>query len=649
MRKLWILVVGILGFAHAQTGNHIHHLFGLKQETPGLFTQAALNQQNGGSVDIETFSLDFNLGGTYAYYTFNNRVLYFDSLVQTFSIGTEYVLPEIYTTNYTGIFGVNTFQTAVSSICVNPLNDSAFYAFDFNVKTLGAFAPAGNFIASSTQLPELLDINSLNQVYFQNGIYITSNNNANESVLYLLNASSLNVIDTVSYPFQSLYLVANQQLGIYAIAQSNAQQNYLVQINPTSLQLDTVALLPSCVNCATEQFNYDKNALVIDPENEQVILSREQSSTPVGQNFYLSTFDLNTGDLVYDIQTPERWSNLIFQKPMADLVYPGDTDHDKEVNMLDLLPIGLKYNDQVSGRFEISTEWIGQDAANTLDTLANGVDKKHADANGDGQINSVDVNAIFENYASIHYSEKSTQSNCDYPLFVQFPSLVKEDESIEIQIGLDLSANLNQEIYGLVFTIEYDESFVDSLGMETEGGSTWFGTEDGDYIQRFYQESPGRLAVGVVGIDQLNRNGGGGVLLNGIWTMEDVVIPIAQGFSEMDFRITDVTLIDFNQNYLDGCGIDTLIRVYDKNVGISERTFETLPLFPNPTKQNFVNLGNIDNLDYVEMYDVQGRMINTWNTNFEHLYLGEIPKGIYMLKAYTSEKMFVNKLLYDKE
>ena len=117
----------------------------------------------------------------------------------------------------------------------------------------------------------------------------------------------------------------------------------------------------------------------------------------------------------------------------------------------------------------------------------------------------------------------------------------------------------------------------------------------------------------------------------------------------MDFRISNVTLIDANGNYLDGCGVDTSIRVYDKSVGIQERTIEALYLFPNPTKLSHINLENVKDLDQVEMYDMQGRLIQTWHTNFNHLPLNNLPKGIYILKAYTPEKMYVNKLVYAKE
>ena len=185
--------------------------------------------------------------------------------------------------------------------------------------------------------------------------------------------------------------------------------------------------------------------------------------------------------------------------------------------------------------------------------------------------------------------------------------------------------------------------------MNTQGVNTWFGTEDGNYIQRNIDDYPaGKMDVGVVGIDQLNRNGGG-ILIDGIWTMEDVLIPIAQGYLDMYLRVSNVHIIDFDQNVIDACGVDTVIRVYDKNVGIIERTEAPLQIYPNPTKASCINLAHIDGLQYVQVYDVQGRTVQTWQENFDQVHIGAFNKGAYFVKAYTADKVYLNKLVYNKE
>jgi len=650
MKKLMIISFALLGVLHAQTGNHIHHLFGLKQSTAGLVALDALDQKTGNSVEVETFSLNFELGGAYAYRTINNKVYYLDAAAQfTVGVVANYNLPEIYSTDYQGGFGLTTFQAGISNICVNPEGDSLLYAFNINTGLLSKFGLNGGSFGVAQNLSGILDTAFVSMVYYNDQIYLAGGIGGDSSVMYVVDANNMQILNTEFYDSKFMYLVAHPQLGLFALGQNGVSQNFLAGILPTSLALINLGALPSCTNCATSSFLYDRNAMVIDSTNQQLIVSRSEQFSGLSTQYYLSTFDLLSASPVYEVQTLERYSNLIFQKPLADLVYPGDTDHDKDVDMQDLLAIGLFYNNQTNGRFEISNEWIGQAAVNSNITLTNGVDQKHADSNGDGQINAVDYNAISLNYSYTHYSEKSTNASCDFPLYVSFPSLVKEDQPISIQIGLDLSNLPSQNVYGVTFTIEYDSTFVVANTMNTQGVNAWFGTEDGNYIQQNIDDFPaGKMDVGVVGIDKLNRNGGG-VLLDGIWTMEDVVIPIAQGYRDMPFKISNVFIIDYDENVIDACGVDTVIRVYDKNVGVFEREELALNIYPNPTKASFINLEHVADLEYVEIYDMQGRRVQTWHEKFSQLHIGDFNKGVYILKAYTADKVYLNKLVYNKE
>jgi len=117
----------------------------------------------------------------------------------------------------------------------------------------------------------------------------------------------------------------------------------------------------------------------------------------------------------------------------------------------------------------------------------------------------------------------------------------------------------------------------------------------------------------------------------------------------MPMRITNVTIIDFDENEIDACGIDTVIRVYDKNVGIKNRTTAVLDIHPNPTRSNALNLAYMYALDYVEIYDLQGRLLNTWKQDFASLNIGNYNKGVYIVKAYAGETTYINKLVFDKE
>lgn len=641
---LLVFVAVIIGLK-SQTGNHIHHLYGLSESAPGLLKLHALNQQNDVSVEIETFTSNFSLGSVYAYPLNSNELFLVEAVQPSVSIQSTYFLPEIYFSNFSSQILTTTQGAEVSALCVNPVYDSFLYSFSVTSGLVQKLSGNGGVLTVSNSTLNLSDLASLKMFYYDDRVYVCGSDLANGiSKIFMIDTSGLNIIDSVILNYSSISLSAHPQFGIYGVAQNAAQQNKLVELGPTSLILTEKGDLPSCNACTTESFDFDKNAIVIDNETNSLITVR--SETLSGSTFYyMSTYSLTDAAEIYNVALNERISNLVFVKPQPDLVYPGDANHDKLVNIEDLLPIGLNYNELVSPRIEISTAWIGQLAQNTGDTLASGVDRKHADCNGDGQINDVDIAAIYQNYSFKHYSEKSTNANCDFPLFMTFPALAKEEEEVSLGIGIDLSSNPSQNIYGLSFTLEYDTNFVLDSTMISEGVNGWFGTENNDFIQISINDyKAGRIDIGITGIDKLNRNGGG-VLLNGVWTMEGEVIPITQSFDDMTLRISNVVLIDFDENLLDACGIDTSMRVYSKDVSISNRTEKLLSLSPNPSKLNYISLSHISDLIYVEMYDVQGKLLEVWNDNFDYMNIAGYTKGIYLIKAYTKEESYFAKLL----
>jgi hypothetical protein len=49
------------------------------------------------------------------------------------------------------------------------------------------------------------------------------------------------------------------------------------------------------------------------------------------------------------------------------------------------------------------------------------------------------------------------------------------------------------------------------------------------------------------------------------------------------------------------------------------------------------------------MYDMQGRIVKTWQEGFDQLDIGEFVKGVYVLNAFTKDKVYRNKLVYNKD
>ncbi|WP_281752354.1 T9SS type A sorting domain-containing protein [Neptunitalea chrysea] len=61
---------------------------------------------------------------------------------------------------------------------------------------------------------------------------------------------------------------------------------------------------------------------------------------------------------------------------------------------------------------------------------------------------------------------------------------------------------------------------------------------------------------------------------------------------------------------------------------------QTIAVYPNPTS-NFITIDTPMDIDYIELYDLTGRKLNTFYTGFEKLPL-DCAKGTYLLKMYAS-------------
>lgn len=650
MKKLIVILCCLVGLIHAQNGNFIHDLFGVSDRGSGIKVFEALNQNNGGSVEIETLPFNFEIGNEFLYSTSSNDISFIDTVSTTASFMYSYLSPIEYTQTYSGLQNTTTLQGQGYNelFATNLLNDTLFYTYNHEFSTINSIDKLSHTIVNSITF----SINNLtiddNLNYFENNLYLCSANGTNVDV-YVFNKSSLLLVNQFQFPYTSMYLVGFSGYGLYGVAKTTAEEYKLISLDSAGTIIE-IGLLPSCSNCTNESFLYDKNALTIDTANNSLILARRETISSQ-TSYYLSSFSLSNAQLLYNYNTPYRYSHLMLQKPADDLVYPGDANHDKTVGMEDIFPIGIHYNDVVNFRSVISTDWIGQLAFGANDTLANGVDIKHADCNGDGSINDIDIeDGVLTNYSYTHNSEKSIQSTCDYPLYVVLPQLYKENDSAVIKIGLDMSNNLGQEVYGIKFTLEFDTNFVQSSTMQARATDDWFGIENNNYLLKYKNDIvANKMDVGVVGIDKINRTGGG-ILIDGIWTMEDEVIPIAHLSDSMSIRITNVKIIDFYENEIDACGIDTFVVVYDKTVGIN-----TLPenkvfaFYPNPTKSSNIYFNNHSDVETIEIFSLQGKLISSYHNIDNTINISELNNGVYLIKATDKNATtYTNKLAINK-
>lgn len=169
----------------------------------------------------------------------------------------------------------------------------------------------------------------------------------------------------------------------------SAKLNWLMLTEPDELQ---IYYKKADAPAATWQYE------VVDPSLNEYTISGLESGFD---------YKFKIGCLFDDVYL-ESYSETVFITGNIYEVWPGDTNNDGFVDVDDIIPIGLYWNEIGNARDKISFVWQGCNyPADWLDYAA------FADCNGDGEINISDVAAICLNWNYTH--DVALLANWNYP------------------------------------------------------------------------------------------------------------------------------------------------------------------------------------------------------------------------------------------
>lgn len=647
-KVITIAVFILYSFLLTAQENSISPLFGIsKSSTTFQNDLNAINQQLGKKTLIESFGNTAFFGLNYTISTqatSNVDKLY---ILKTPSICAVYDLPYFFDPNYSGVQADIALASSISDLDYHQ-NSGSIFGYSLADQSLISFAQSTGSTLSSKAISFNSSIQDFSLKTTDDFAILAGIENDSTKILFhdiQNNSNETLVLDSL---YKSFYTVSNKNLNnIYAVAQDLNDQNWLIELNPAAASATIISALVSCVNCSAENISFNKNALTLDWENEQLIAAISINQDAV-ESHALLTLSLADGSIANFANLNTATSNLYFNKAASDLVFPGDANHDGIVNTRDLLPIGLRYSYNTSPRFTQNINWVGQQSFNT-GVLAQGVDVKHADCNGDGQINDLDILAIKENYSSIHNSTKSataTTADCDFPLAFSFIEIAYEGNDVRVNIKLGESFDPVADVYGVSFSVFYDNSFVVPNTMQTVGMNSWFGNDGANSIHTSQDNfSTGKIDITLTGVDLLNRSGGGDIIQIA-WTMEDDVIPIADLSENMILSIEDVYIINLQEDILESCGTNDSLEVTRKNtVGINKVDPNKIKIFPNPASSE-IKIFTDEMIQSLELLSITGEQIKElrFGSN-KTINVSSLAKGIYVLKLNTSEGVFFEKII----
>ena len=327
-----------------------------------------------------------------------------------------------------------------------------------------------------------------------------------------------------------------------------------------------------------------------------------------------------------------------------DCVWSGDANADGIVNHYDLLAIGRGLGKNGPMR-NPPYSWTPQFGENWNDFYDSDINLKHADCDGNGEIDLEDIIKINEHYRlQNHLFESEPDEFQTGPELLLTPILGADLNNIQpgddfiIRIGY--IAN-HPDLYGIAFTVDFDPDFYNSIYCFPLGSITEkriFGPYDFDC-------SSGQIDFATIPLDpELPVTESNYIRLQ-FFVKSDI-----SGNSPTlttQLRLKNIKGID-QQGMEFEIGANTLDFTF-VNVNATKVAAENgFKIYPNPAGQSL----NIDfsgkQIDALKIFDLTGRLIHENRQRIvdaTQVYTGDLPDGIYFLQLENDTNTFFQKIM----
>jgi PKD repeat protein len=340
----------------------------------------------------------------------------------------------------------------------------------------------------------------------------------------------------------------------------------------------------------------------------------------------------------------------------TDYVRPGDANRDGKANVYDLLNLGVGHYTAGSPRPEASTDWTLQFAPNWAESVANQVNYKHLDCDGNGAVNEYDADVIGQHYTAIDTAGAAQLPNTPQVRieFSQDTIVVNTNNPTPVEItGTVVLGSPTQPalgIYGLAFGMEYPDYVVQS--PESDYKSDFFGSPNHMLWLAKDIHSKFQLDMGMTRKNGQQASGYGAIAEVTFKTDYIIIIDITSRSSNniMPFAvpIKGIKAIDKRGNikYISSPTIlDTVWMKLIGTTGTRDVPNHQMVVSPNPSS-DFVTLffGDLP-VTRIELVNVLGQVVTQvthGGESYAKLSVNNFPDGMYTLRIH-SEKGLVQK------
>lgn len=325
----------------------------------------------------------------------------------------------------------------------------------------------------------------------------------------------------------------------------------------------------------------------------------------------------------------------------CDNVWPGDANNDHIADNLDILELGLHFNQTGLARATVSNVWQAFTAPTWIGAISNGDNLSHSDCNGDGIIDNNDTLAIFNNYGLTHTKSLETTTISPQITIVPDQAMVVKGNWGTASLYLGDSLNAINSINGVAFTLDFDNTLIEPNNIYIEYQNSFIDLSQNLHFRKL-DFSNNKIYCATTHTVNNNVTGFGKIakihyqILSNLTSDQVLNIGISQANkSDANGLITPLT-----------SGTGTLMAI-SASVGFNQEDgSKMLAVIPNPSAGFIKILGN-ETMQNVSITNMAGQILlsEIINSKSHQLQLQNFAEGIYFVKVVYVDGMSVTKKL----
>jgi hypothetical protein len=381
----------------------------------------------------------------------------------------------------------------------------------------------------------------------------------------------------------------------------------------------------------------------IEPSNSETLISiiNNEAYTSEGLPGGLFYPEGSTVEIIYEAE-----------------VWPGDLNHDYEVNVSDILPIGYFYGETGPERPDATLQWESQPCPLWdvgMDFPGDGFYKVFADGNGDGEIQLSDQIAVGININQSIVGMAPFEDELNMmvmgggditPVVISSsfnPNTINLDVENEVTFVVSATTDTsNQNLFhGISVSMDLSEILNDANNVSVDYSNSGMGELNSTMIALDYAEDY-QLDVAIT---RTNNN-----YLLGEFELFSINLPLI----DLPSGEYQIPIIVNESNNSEGASVLTTVipstLIINSSNSIEEQSNCNITVYPNPASNNLtVDLGDLNGVNTtIKLYDSSSKLVfEKQSSSTLMIDVSGFAKGMYSLELSTDEQVLRSQVIID--